>query len=113
MRPNKKIDTMIAALADPTRRALLRRLAERPLRAGALADGFAMSRPAVCKHARMLKRAGLVKSSRSGREQIYELAPKGGQAIRSLIMELEEVGRFWDLALAAFARHVEKKGARR
>jgi DNA-binding transcriptional ArsR family regulator len=107
---SKQIDTMIAALADPTRRELLRRLADRPLRAGALADGFAISRPAVCKHARLLKRAGLIKARKNGREQIYELAPKGGEAMRNLIAQLEEVGRFWDLALDAFARHVAKKG---
>jgi DNA-binding transcriptional ArsR family regulator len=107
---SKQIDTMITALADPTRRELLRRLADSPLRAGALADGFRMSRPAVCKHTRLLKRAGLIKASKNGREQIYELAPKGGVAIRDLIAELEEVGRFWDVALDAFARHIAKKG---
>jgi DNA-binding transcriptional ArsR family regulator len=105
-----KIDTTIAALADPTRRELLRRLARSPCRAGALARGFAMSRPAIVKHTRLLKRAGLIDVRKSGRERIYELAPRGGAAIQELIVEIEEVGRFWDTALDAFKRHVEKKG---
>jgi DNA-binding transcriptional ArsR family regulator len=104
-----KIDATIAALADPTRRELLRRLAASPCRAGVLARGFAMSRPAICKHARMLKRAGLVRSRRNGREQIYELAPRGGEAVRELIVKLEEVGRFWDTALGAFKRYLEER----
>jgi len=47
-----------AALADPTRRELLRRLAHAPCRASALAEGFAISRPAICKHSRLLEKAG-------------------------------------------------------
>jgi DNA-binding transcriptional ArsR family regulator len=108
----KSIDVTFAALADPTRRELLRRLADTPCRAGALAKGFAISRPAICKHTRMLTRAGLIKAHKSGRERIYELAPGGGDAIKELIMQLEEVGRFWDVALLAFKRHLERKEER-
>jgi DNA-binding transcriptional ArsR family regulator len=103
------LDSTLAALADPTRRELLRRLAERPRRAGELAKGFAISRPAICKHTRLLARAGLVRAKRSGRERIYELAPAGGPEIRALIAELEQVGRFWDVALDAFKRYAEEK----
>ena len=105
-----KIETTLVALADPTRRALLRRLADTPCRASALAEGFAMSRPAICKHTRLLKKAGLIRAKKRGREQIYELAPKGAQTITELIEHLHEVGRFWDLALDAFKRHLEEKG---
>jgi len=103
------IDSTIAALADPTRRELLHRLASKPRRAGELARGFAISRPAICKHARQLKKAGLIRAKKSGREQIYELAPRGGEAIRQLIANLEEVSRFWDSALGAFKRYLEEK----
>ena len=99
----------IAALADPTRRRLLHRLAESPCRAGVLAEGFTISRPAISKHTRLLIRAGLIKANKRGRERIYELAPKGGDAIKELIVELEEVGRFWDVALDAFKCYAEKK----
>jgi DNA-binding transcriptional ArsR family regulator len=104
------MDTTLAALADPIRRELLRRLARHPCRASALAIGFAISRPAICKHTRLLKKAGLIRAKKNGREQIYELAPTGGQAIKELIVQLQEVGRFWDLALGAFKRHLEEKG---
>ena len=103
------LDDTIAALADPTRRELIRRLARKPCRAGELAQGFAMSRPAICKHARLLKRAGLIRARKNGREQIYKLAPRGGRAIKELIALLEMVGRFWDIALDAFKRYAEEK----
>ena len=105
-----KIDTTLVALADPTRRELLRRLATAPCRASTLATSFAISRPAICKHTRLLKQAGLIRAKKHGREQIYELAPTGGQAITELIEHLQEVGRFWDVALDAFKRYLEEKG---
>ena len=105
----KRIDTTIAAIGDPTRRELLRRLADNPCRASALAEGFAISRPAICKHTRMLTRAGLIRARKSGRERIYELAPNGGAAIKELIVQIEEVGRFWETALEAFKRYAEAK----
>ncbi len=104
-----KVDQTLAALADPTRRELLARLAQRPHRAGELASGFAISRPAICKHTRVLKKAGLIRAKQNGREQIYELAPSGGEAIEDLIGKLEEVGRFWDVALDAFKHYLEEK----
>ena len=104
-----QIDQLLNALAAPTRRELLRRLAARPHRAGELVEGFAMSRPAVVKHARILARAGLIRARNRGRERIYELAPAGGKSMRGLISELERLGRFWDIALEAFKRYAEEK----
>jgi DNA-binding transcriptional ArsR family regulator len=103
------VDQTLAALADPTRRQLLERLAQKPHRAGDLATGFAISRPAICKHTRVLKRAGLIKAQQHGREQIYELAPSGSKAIAQVIGTLEQVERFWDTALDAFKRYAEEK----
>jgi DNA-binding transcriptional ArsR family regulator len=105
----RRFDLTLATLADPTRRKLLARLARHPCRAGVLAQGFTISRPAICKHTRLLMKAGLIKSRKDGREQIYELAPKGSDAIKEIIVELEAVGRFWDVALAAFKRYAEEK----
>ena len=104
-----RFDQTLAALADPTRRKLLSRLAENPCRAGVLAKGFTISRPAICKHTRLLMRAGLIKARKSGRERIYELAPKGGKTIKEIIVQLEEVGRFWDIAFDAFKRYAEEQ----
>jgi DNA-binding transcriptional ArsR family regulator len=102
------IDRTIAALGDSTRRELLRRLAHKPCRAGELAQGFAISRPAVVKHTRMLGRAGLIRAKKVGRERIYELAPGGRAQVEALIKRLEEVGAFWDTALGAFKRYLEE-----
>jgi DNA-binding transcriptional ArsR family regulator len=103
------LDRTIAALGDPTRREILRRLSDSPRRAGELASGFAISRPAICKHTRLLIRAGLIRARKNGRERIYELAPSGGRAMRDTIEQLEELERFWEVALEAFKRHAEKK----
>jgi DNA-binding transcriptional ArsR family regulator len=103
------MDKTIAAVADPTRREILRRLADAPRRAGELAAGFAISRPAVCKHTRLLTRAGLIRARKSGRERIYELAPSGGKEMRETIEQLEQMERYWDVVLEAFKRYVESK----
>jgi DNA-binding transcriptional ArsR family regulator len=102
-----KADLTMAALGDTTRRALLQRLADSPCRASALAAGFSISRPAICKHTRILTKAGLIRARQQGRERIYELAPEGGRAIRELILQLEELGRFWEGALERFKHYVE------
>src|SRR5690348_5953584 len=106
---SSRLDQTLAALADPSRRKLLLRLAENPCRAGVLANGFTISRPAICKHTRLLTRAGLIKARKRGRERIYELAPRGKEIIEEVILQLERVGRFWDIALDAFKHCAEEK----
>jgi DNA-binding transcriptional ArsR family regulator len=103
------LDESIMALADPTRRELIRRLAREPLRASDLAHGFPISRPAICKHTRLLAQAGLIRAKKSGRERIYELAPKGGRLMKEMIGELEEMSRLWDVALEAFKDYAEAR----
>jgi len=103
------LERTIAALSDPTRRELIRRLAREPLRARDLARGFSISRPAICKHSRMLAKAGLIQATKSGRERIYELAPNGGKAVKEAIEHLEAMSRLWDVALAAFKDYAEAK----
>ncbi len=103
------LDKTIAALGDPTRREILRRLADAPRRAGELAAGFAMSRPAICKHTRLQTGAGLIRARKSGRERIYELAPSGGRQMRRVIEQMQELEQFWDVALEAFKRYAEKE----
>jgi DNA-binding transcriptional ArsR family regulator len=108
----ERLDRTLTALADPTRRELLARLARRPHRASELARGFTISRPAICKHTRLLKKAGLITARRSGREQIYELAPSGNQAIEEVMDTLVQVGGFWEAALIAFKEYAENIGGR-
>lgn len=103
-----KVDEILTAVGYPIRREILRRLSERPCRAGDLARGFAVSRPAICKHARMLQRAGLIRAAQAGRERVYALAPEAGAAMRAAAAQVEELSAFWDAALAAFKRCAEE-----
>lgn len=103
------LDLTIAALGDPTRRRILQRLAAGPRRAGELASGFKISRPAICKHTRLLTRAGLISARKNGRERIYELAPSGGKAMREMIEQFKEMERYWDKVLEAFKSYVEER----
>ena len=103
------LDLTIAALADPTRRNILHRLAYGPRRAGELASGFAISRPAICKHTRLLTQAGLIRARKNGRERIYELAPSGSKTMRETIKQLEEMERYWGSILEAFKRYAEEE----
>ena len=70
-----KLDRTLMALADPTRRAILRRLSQGEARVTELAQPFAMSLNAVSKHIRMLERARLVRRRRAGREHLLSFDP--------------------------------------
>jgi hypothetical protein len=67
-----------------------------------------VSRRAVCKHARVLQRGGLIRAAPSGCERIYALAPGAAAAMRAAAMEVEEPSAFLDRALDAFGRHAEE-----
>ena len=67
------VDAVAQALADPIRREILVMLHEAPLTAGAIADAFHVSRPATSRHLRVLREAGLVRDTVSGREREYAL----------------------------------------
>src|SRR5262249_62408749 len=74
-RANVALDRTFAALADPTRRMLIERIGRKPHRAGDLCRGLSISRPAVSKHLRVLRDAGLVAADARGRELVYRLPP--------------------------------------
>jgi len=86
-----------AALADPTRAAILRVLAERGCSVGEIADQLPVSRPAVSKHLRLLEGAGLVRFERMGTRNVYALAPEALAALR------DELDAMWRQALARYA----------
>jgi DNA-binding transcriptional ArsR family regulator len=65
----------LAALADPTRRRLVALLARGEVAAGELADRFPVSRPAISRHLRVLREAGLVRSRTEGKRRLYALDP--------------------------------------
>jgi DNA-binding transcriptional ArsR family regulator len=103
------IDRAFGALSDPTRRRILTLVARRPRQAGEIAERFPVSRPAVSKHLRVLREAGLIESHKMGRARIYQLHPRGLAEARKW---MEEAGRFWDGALEAFRRHMEEEVGR-
>jgi DNA-binding transcriptional ArsR family regulator len=74
------VDDVAAAIADPVRRDILEMLRGRRLAAGEIADRFAISRPAVSRHLRVLRESGLVRDALVGRQRFYELdaAPFAG-----------------------------------
>jgi DNA-binding transcriptional ArsR family regulator len=95
----------LAALADPTRRQIFERLRSGPCPVGQLAQGLAVSRPAVSQHLAVLKSAGLVKDQAEGTRRVYEIDPKGLGAIRAWL------DQFWDASLASFKAEFEgRKG---
>jgi len=93
------------ALGDPTRRAILERLLSGPQPVGELAREFPVSRPAISQHLRILKDARLDVNRPVGNRRLYELNPKGVEALRAYF------DRFWDSALAAYKRAAEARAA--
>src|SRR5688500_15457604 len=91
MRPT--LDTAFAALADPTRRAIVERLAVRPARVTAVALPSEMSLNAVSKHVKVLERAGLVRRMRKGREHVLVLETAPLRAVTKWTTRYE---RFWN-----------------
>lgn len=97
-------DAAFRALADPTRRAVLELLRQGSRSAGEIAERFPVSRPAVSKHLRLLRRACLVREHRRGRHRFYQIDPRPLQAVDRW---LEQYRAFWDAQLAGLKRFVE------
>jgi DNA-binding transcriptional ArsR family regulator len=90
------------ALGDPTRRAIFRRIADRPCAVGDLARTMPVSRPAVSQHLRVLKDAGLVTDRAEGTRRIYTVDVVGLARLRA------DLDVFWTGALGAFKAAVER-----
>jgi DNA-binding transcriptional ArsR family regulator len=98
------LDATFGALADPTRREILARLATRDHTIGELAGGFAMSLPAVSKHVRVLERAGLATVRRVGRARHARLA---AAPMREAMDWMARYRRFWEFQLDQLAAYLE------
>ena len=96
-------DRVFAALADPTRRAVFEKVAERPQSVGALARQLPVSRPAVSQHLKVLKDAGLVSDEAQGTSRIYRIDPNGLGPIRRWLDQQ------WDRSLANFKAIAEQE----
>src|SRR4030088_3661532 len=97
------------ALADPTRRAVLDLLRRGSQPAGQIAGAFPVSRPAISKPLRLLRRAHLVREHREGRNRVYQLNPEPLRAVDSW---LEQYRSFWSANLASLKAFVEGEHAR-
>jgi DNA-binding transcriptional ArsR family regulator len=91
--PADRLSATFAALADPTRRAILARLALGETSVGELAEPFEMSLPAVSKHLKVLERAGLIAR---GREAQWRPCRLDGEPLRDVAEWMEGYRRFWD-----------------
>ena len=103
-----RLDRTLLALSDPTRRRVIELLRQEPRKASDLADELAMSRPAMSRHLRVLRKSGLVSESEpehDARVRVYRLERPPFDELR---VWLQEVEAFWGDQLSAFKAHVEK-----
>jgi DNA-binding transcriptional ArsR family regulator len=92
----------LAALADPTRRAVFERLRSGAASVGEIAAELPVSRPAVSQHLKVLKEAGLVRDEAHGARRVYELDANGLAELRAWL------DGFWDEALSAYKAELER-----
>ena len=90
----------LAALADPTRRAIYESLGGAPRAVGAIAQGFSVTRPAVSQHLKVLREAGLAIETREGTRHLYAANPATALALRNYFQAM------WECAMRAYAEHV-------
>lgn len=99
-------DAAFRAVADATRRDLLVLLASGERSVNQLAAEFSVSRPAISKHLAVLRRSGLVRERRAGRERLYSL---DSEPLQRMASWLGEVDRFWQDRLARLGRHLAEQ----
>jgi DNA-binding transcriptional ArsR family regulator len=102
------LDQTLTALADPTRRAIVELLRERPLRPSEVADVLDMSRPAMSRHLRVLRTSGLIEEEMiedDARSRLLQLRRKPFTQLRDWVGEIES---FWADQLEAFKAHAER-----
>ena len=102
-------EAAFSALADPTRRAVLDLLLRGSLPVGQIAQGFPVSRPAISKHLRLLRRARLVRARRVGRQRFFELNP---EPLKSVDLWLSRYRIFWQSQLSNLKHFVEAAHAK-
>lgn len=97
-------EAVFSALADPTRRAVLDLLRREELPAGQIARAFPVSRPAISKHLRLLRRARLVQERREGRHRFYHL---NAGPLKTVDSWLNQYRAFWETSLTSLKAFVE------
>ncbi len=111
------MDAAASALADPIRRAILRMLRDAPRSAGTIAAAFSVTRPAVSRHLRVLREAGLVVDTAEGRERVYRLELEPLAELEAFIAELRsDAASEWErrfMALDTEVHRVKRDAKRR
>ena len=103
------VNEAASALSDPTRRDILRLLRDGPRSAGAIAAAFSVSRPAISRHLRVLREAGLVVDRAQGRERVYRLELGPLAAVEDFIAELRrDRASEWERRLLALETEVHR-----
>jgi DNA-binding transcriptional ArsR family regulator len=106
-RSEPPVGDALVALADPTRRAMVELLAERPRRVGELVAAFPVSQPAISRHLRVLRQYGLIDEqvpAGDRRGRVYRLRP---ESLDPLAGWLDQVRRFWADHLEQFRSYAE------
>ena len=93
-----RLDAVFAALADPTRRAIIERLSRSEARVTEVAEPFRMSLNAVSKHIRVLELSGVVERRREGRDHILSINTRSLDEVEGWI---EQMRRYWEVRLNA------------
>lgn len=112
------VNEVAQALADPIRRDILRMLGQRNHTAGALAGAFSVSRPAVSRHLRVLREAGLVRDIMRGRNREYQLVLAALDELEAYLQALRTPAIDWERRFAALETEVyrvrkQRRGAAR
>jgi DNA-binding transcriptional ArsR family regulator len=100
-----KVDKTFAALADPTRRAILRQLRSGHASVSVIASRFAISQPAISRHLRVLEEAGLIETVRDGQQRPRGLRPQGLAPAQRFIQDMTS---YWPDRLNALATFLDQ-----
>jgi DNA-binding transcriptional ArsR family regulator len=105
MTPSDRLDATFAALADPTRRAILARLASGEASVTDLAEPFAMSQPAISKHLKVLERAGLISRTRQAQRRPCRLQ---AERLKSIAEWVGSYRQFWEASFKRLDDYLEE-----
>nr|WP_198151603.1 metalloregulator ArsR/SmtB family transcription factor [Kibdelosporangium sp. MJ126-NF4]CEL16947.1 Transcriptional regulator, ArsR family [Kibdelosporangium sp. MJ126-NF4]CTQ91824.1 Transcriptional regulator, ArsR family [Kibdelosporangium sp. MJ126-NF4] len=100
------LDLVAGAIADPVRRQILELLRAGPLPAGGIADHFAITRPAISRHLRVLRESGLVRDETVGRQRVYALDPARFGVLTDWIAAMTAPAAAWEQRLDALETEV-------
>jgi DNA-binding transcriptional ArsR family regulator len=109
----QSLDATFAALADPTRRAILARLAEGEATVAELAEPFEISQPAISKHLKVLERAGLISMAQDAQRRPRKLEPAALEAANAWLERYREVWEASYARLDSLLETLKQEGARK